>query len=112
MAGFFPKFNEKNTADPTVRYAFQTLALNLRGFNQNAANGNNNLVINSELRLPVFTTFFNSPINNAFIRNFQLIQFFDLGTAWSGGLNNIKRPSMIYQGKRAFWRAKPFNCKG
>ena len=92
----FPKFNQINTANPTIKYAFQTLALNLRGFDQNAANGSNNLVLNSELRLPVFTTFFSSPINNAFIRNFQLIQFFDLGTAWDGPLKNIKRPTQIY----------------
>lgn len=93
-----PKFNQINTADPTVNYAFQTLALNLRGFDQNAANGSNNLVLNSELRLPVFTTFFSSPINNAFLRNFQLIQFIDLGTAWNGSLSNIKRPFNIYPG--------------
>lgn len=92
----FPKFNQINTADPSVPYAFQTLALNLRGFDQNAANGSNDLVINSEFRLPVFTTFFSSPINNAFIRNFQLIQFFDLGTAWAGPLKNIKRPTEVF----------------
>ena len=92
----FPKFNEINTADQTVPYAFQTLAENLRGFDQNAANGSNNIVINSEFRLPVFTTFFSSPINNAFLRNFQLIQFFDLGTAWSGPIKNIKRPTQIF----------------
>lgn len=94
----FPKFNEVNTADPKYNYAFQTLALNLRGFDQNAANGSNNIVINSELRLPVFTTLFSSPINNAFLRNFQVIQFFDLGTAWSGPLSNIKRPTQIFRG--------------
>jgi hypothetical protein len=93
----FPKFNKINTADPTINYAFQTLALNLRGFDQNVANGSNNLVLNSELRLPVFTTFFSSPINNAFLRNFQLIQFFDLGTAWNGPIKNIKRPTQIFQ---------------
>lgn len=93
-----PKFNEVNTADTKINYAFQTLALNLRGFDQNAANGSNNLVLNSEFRLPVFTTFFSSPINNAFLRNFQVIQFFDLGTAWSGPLSNIRRPSIVYRG--------------
>lgn len=93
-----PKFNEVNTANPRIDYRFQTLAQNLRGFQQNAANGSNNLVINSELRLPVFTTFFSSPINNAFIRNFQLVQFIDLGTAWDGSLSNIKRPSIVYRG--------------
>jgi len=91
----FPKFNHLD-ADTRVPYSFQTLALNLRGFNQNAANGSNNAVINSELRLPVFTTLLSSPINNAFLRNFQLVQFIDLGTAWAGPVSAIKRPTVIY----------------
>jgi hemolysin activation/secretion protein len=68
----------------------------MRGYNQNLANGNNAVVINSELRLPVFSTFFNRPINNAFLRNFQLVQFFDLGTAWNGAYNAIQRPGVTY----------------
>ena len=89
-------FNTNNPPNPNVEYAFQSLALNTRGFIQNIANGNNAIVLNSEFRLPVFTTLFNRPINNAFLRNFQLTQFIDLGTAWSGGLSGIGRPSIIY----------------
>ncbi|HJS54718.1 MAG TPA: hypothetical protein VJ765_09250, partial [Chitinophagaceae bacterium] len=92
----FPKFNEANRPDPDADYAFQSLALNLRGFNQNVANGNNAAVLNSEIRLPLFTTLLNKPINNAFIRNFQLVQFFDLGTAWNGAYDKIQRPSVLY----------------
>lgn len=88
-------FNPDNLPDPDNAYAFQSLAVNMRGFIQNVANGNNAMVINSELRLPVFTTFFNKPINNAFLRNFQIIQFIDLGTAWNGKYDKIKRPSTI-----------------
>ena len=90
----FPKANQSpQPADPT--YAFQSLAVNLRGFNQNITNGNNDVVINSELWLPIFTTLFNKPINNAFLRNFALVQFFDLGTAWNGKYNALKRPELI-----------------
>ncbi len=89
-------FNTANQPDPDVDYAFQTLAVNMRGFIQNAANGNNNVVINSEFRLPVFSTLFSKPINNAFLRNFQLVQFVDLGTAWNGKFDKIGRPSVIY----------------
>ncbi|MDQ2720879.1 MAG: hypothetical protein M3Z26_14120 [Bacteroidota bacterium] len=89
-------FNANNQPAPDVDYAFQTLAVNLRGFIQNAANGNNASVINSEFRLPVFTTFFSKPINNAFVRNFQLIQFIDLGTAWNGAYDKLARPSVTY----------------
>ncbi len=91
---FSPKFNDANT--PTENYTYQSLAVNLRGFKQNIANGNNAVVLNSEVRLPVFTTFFNKPINNAFLRNFQLVQFVDLGTAWAGDIKNIERPQVVY----------------
>ena len=89
-------FNSSNTPANDQSYAFQSLALNMRGFIQNTANGNNALVINSEFRLPVFTTLFSRPINNAFLRNFQLVQFVDLGTAWNGNYNSIARPSVSY----------------
>ncbi|MES2649706.1 MAG: hypothetical protein V4717_22705 [Bacteroidota bacterium] len=92
-----PRFNDAVRPDPTVNYVYQTLAVNMRGYNQNIANGNNAAVINSEFRLPVFSTLFNKPINNAFLRNFQLIQFFDFGTAWTGDITNIGRPSVSYR---------------
>jgi hemolysin activation/secretion protein len=88
-----PKFNNSNTPDPNVNYVYQGLALNLRGYDQNAANGDKAMTINSELRLPIFTTFFNKPINNAFLRNFQLTQFVDLGTAWT---STFGRPTVTY----------------
>jgi hypothetical protein len=93
---FSPKFNNANTPDPDIDYTYQSLAVNLRGFKQNVANGNNAVVINSEIRLPVFSTFFNKPINNAFLRNFQVVQFFDLGAAWNGKFDKLERPSVVY----------------
>jgi len=91
----FPKYNtEPRPQDPD--YAFQSLAVNLRGFKQNVANGNNAVILNSEFRLPVFATLFNKPINNAFLRNFQVIQFIDLGSAWNGTYSKIQRPSQQY----------------
>ncbi|WP_205509408.1 hypothetical protein [Longitalea arenae] len=91
----FPKYSENpRPADPT--YAFQSLAVNMRGFPQNVANGNNAVIINSEFRLPVFSTLFNKPINNAFLRNFQLIQFIDLGSAWNGTYSKLARPQVVY----------------
>jgi outer membrane protein assembly factor BamA len=90
-----PKFNE-NPPAPDQSYAFQSLALNMRGYNQNVANGNNAVVINSEFRFPLFSTLINRPINNAFLRNFQVVQFVDLGTAWNGKYNGITRPGEFY----------------
>ncbi|MFN2456914.1 MAG: hypothetical protein ABR502_01825 [Chitinophagaceae bacterium] len=87
---------EANRPDPDANYAYQSLAVNLRGFKQNVANGNNAVVINSEIRMPVFSTFLNRPINNALLRNFQLVQFVDLGAAWNGAYDKIERPSVAY----------------
>jgi hypothetical protein len=94
--GTFRYFDPNNQPDRSNNYTYQALAVNLRGFTQNIANGNNAMVINSEVRMPVFSTLLNKPINNALLRNFQLVQFLDLGTAWSGSPLNIKRPSTSY----------------
>lgn len=80
----FPKFNQDIPIDRDQNYAFQTLATNMRGFDQNIRNGNSFAVINSELRFPVFAYFSRKPIKSEFLRNFQLIGFGDVGSAWTG----------------------------
>jgi hypothetical protein len=77
-------FDEGTPIDFTQNYGFQALAANMRGFLQNIRNGNNFVVINTELRLPVFSYLINRPIQSDFVRNFQLISFGDIGTAWTG----------------------------
>lgn len=89
-------FNTGNQPDPDQDYAFQSLAVNMRGYIQNAANGNNAVVLNSELRLPIVSTFFDKTVNNAFLRNFMITQFIDLGTAWNGKYDALKRPTIAY----------------
>ena len=89
-------FNTNNPPAADQNYAFESLAVNMRGFIQNVANGNNAVVINSEFRLPVVSTFFNRTINNSFLNNFQIVQFIDLGTAWNGAYSGIKRPVAVY----------------
>jgi len=79
-----PSFNQETPIDYTQNYVFQTLATNLRGFNQNIRNGNSFVVFNSEFRFPVFSYLFQNPISSDFVRNFQLVAFGDVGTAWTG----------------------------
>ncbi len=94
--GSYRYFNANNPPSSDNDYAFQSLVGNLRGFTQNVANGNNAVTLNSEFRLPVYSTFFSRPVNNAFLRNFQLVQFIDLGSAWNGAYKGIARPNTIY----------------
>jgi hypothetical protein len=70
--------------DNTQNYAYQAVGTNMRGFSQNIRNGNNFAVINSELRFPVFKYLANYPLSKSFFENFQLVGFFDVGSAWSG----------------------------
>ncbi len=83
-----PKYSDYVPVRPTENYAFQSLATNLRGYEQNSRNGNTYAVLNSEVRVPVFSTFIKTPIQSAFIRNFQAIAFVDAGSAWSGLVPN------------------------
>ncbi|SFD28699.1 hypothetical protein SAMN05518672_1011452 [Chitinophaga sp. CF118] len=82
-----PKINTNTPINLNESYAFQTLSTPLRGYKQNAKNGNNVMVLNTELRLPVFATFMDRPINSSIIRNFQLTSFIDIGTAWNQKLS-------------------------
>lgn len=69
--------------DTSVFY-HQTFMGPLRGFYINSRNGNTFALINAELRWPVFKYFKKKPIKSDFIENFQLISFFDAGSAWTG----------------------------
>jgi hypothetical protein len=79
-----PKFDLGTPIDYTMNYAYQAQATNMRGFYQNARNGNSFVVLNSELRFPVFRYLYNRPVKSDFLNNFQLITFGDVGLAWAG----------------------------
>jgi hypothetical protein len=79
----FPKFNSDIPIPQNVNYAYQMQATSMRGFASNIRNGNNYALVNVELRSAVFRYLFPST-TSSFIRNFQIIGFFDAGTAWTG----------------------------
>jgi len=97
----FIPFNEI-PIDQTQNYAFQAVGTNMRGFSQNIRNGNNFAVFNTELRFPVFKYFANYPLGRSFFENFQLVGFFDVGSAWSGSSpwssRNAYDNDIIHQG--------------
>ncbi|MBL7776262.1 MAG: hypothetical protein JNK89_09680, partial [Saprospiraceae bacterium] len=80
----FPSFNNNIPVPQSGNFAYQTLAANLRGFKQNIRNGSSYALINTELRVPIFKYFSSKPVMGNFWRNFQLVGFFDVGTAWQG----------------------------
>ncbi len=84
-------FDQSVLIDQTQNYVYQAVATNMRGFTQNIRNGNSFAVINNELRWPIIKYFMNRPIHSDFFENFQVISFFDVGTAWSGSSPNSKQ---------------------
>jgi hypothetical protein len=78
------KFDPSVQISPEQNYQFQTVATPMRGFFQNARNGNTMAVINNELRFPLFQYFAKNPLKSDFFQNFMLIGFGDVGTAWTG----------------------------
>lgn len=81
---FAPKYDYNINILHPETYQFQTIATSMRGFKQNARNGNNFVVYSSELRLPFFNYLLNRPIRSDFVNNFQIIGFTDIGMAWYG----------------------------
>ena len=39
---------------------------------------------NAEIRIPIFRYALNRPLRSEFLNNFQIVPFFDIGTAWVG----------------------------
>ncbi|MCS6821416.1 MAG: hypothetical protein NZ551_06060 [Microscillaceae bacterium] len=56
----------------------------LRGFNYNRLFGNNYLLFNAEVRVPLFKYLFGKRITSSFFKNMQFIGFTDIGSAWTG----------------------------
>ncbi len=79
----FPSFNNEIPFPTEGNYAYQTLASNMRGFRWNIRNGGSFALANLELRVPAFR-YIMPRTRSSFFRNFQLLGFFDVGTAWQG----------------------------
>ncbi len=63
---------------------FVEYATNLRGFDYAELFGNNVMLLNTELRVPLIRYLSGGPISSNFFRNLQFTGFFDIGSAWSG----------------------------
>ena len=80
----FAKFDRENWTDITKNYAYQTLATNMRGFQQNIRNGTSFLLLSSELRIPFVQLIAGRLLSNKILNSLQFIVFGEIGTAWTG----------------------------
>ncbi len=63
---------------------FTEMVTNIRGFNYNSLAGNNYLIFNLELRLPITRFLVKKSSGSSFLRNLQAVAFYDSGSAWEG----------------------------
>lgn len=80
----FSEYNNSIPVPQNINFAYQTIAAQMRGFKFNARNGASVALINTELRIPFLRYFSRTRIKSSFLRNFQAVGFFDVGTAWHG----------------------------
>ncbi len=79
-----------NSFDNTIpipaddRFAYRTIVSNIRGFQYNVRNGNSFAILNAEARFPIFKYLSRRQLRSSFLRSFQVIGFFDTGSAWKG----------------------------
>lgn len=78
------KFNRDMWVDLSKDYAYQTLATNMHGFEQNIRNGTSFVVFNTELRIPFVQLIAGHNVKMTFFNSMQLLLFGDVGTAWTG----------------------------
>jgi hypothetical protein len=57
--------------------------VDLRGFDYDEIRGNKVITFTTELRIPLFSYLTRGNITSNFIRNFQLVGFYDVGSAWN-----------------------------
>ena len=78
------QFNQDIPLPPGKSFSYKVLAPHLRGFDYNIRNGTSFALVNAELRIPIFKYFMRKTSRSSFLRNFQIVGFTDVGTAWHG----------------------------
>ena len=77
-----PLHNEAGIDNSNI--LFVEYVTSLRGFKYNTFFGENAMLFNAELRIPLVRYLKRGPITSNFLRNLQFIGFYDIGSAWTG----------------------------
>lgn len=75
---------DDTTPIPNSGFAYRVRTPQMRGFMTNIRNGSSYTLSNIELRVPIFRYLLSDEYRFDFVREFQVVGFFDVGTAWYG----------------------------
>jgi hypothetical protein len=91
-------------------YLFLRYATPMRGFDYNKLSGNNFLLTNIELRVPIAQLLYRGTIRSTFFQNLQFIAFNDIGSAWTG-VSPFNRENALNTVEVAGREGNPFYAK-
>lgn len=91
-------------------YLFLRYATPMRGFDYNKLSGNNFLLTNIELRVPIAQLLYRGTIRSTFFQNLQLIAFNDIGSAWTG-ISPFNRENALNTVEIGGQQGNPFYAK-
>ncbi len=80
----FARYYDQNQLLEQMNYRLRLYGGAVRGFQENARNGNNSFCLNTELRIPISTFFSKWPTDKFWYQKLIIIPFADLGSAWNG----------------------------
>ena len=75
---------------------FTEFVNHMRGYDLNEKYGTAAMLINIELKFPVFQYLSRAPVKSTFLRNFMLVAFTDVGSAWNGKIPITRKGSIIF----------------
>ncbi len=75
---------------------FTEFVNHMRGYDLNEKYGTAALLINMELKFPVYQYLSRFPVKSTFLRNFMLVAFMDIGSAWDGKIPITRKNSIIF----------------
>tara|TARA_R110001592_G_scaffold307299_2_gene580613 strand:- start:111823 stop:115026 length:3204 start_codon:yes stop_codon:yes gene_type:complete len=81
---YLPEAEDNSKSPDLTDYLYQGTVTPLRGHNRNIRNGNQFVLLNSELRFPIVKYFSKKPLKSRFLESLQAVAFTDIGTAWTG----------------------------
>ncbi|WP_169662641.1 PD40 domain-containing protein [Flammeovirga yaeyamensis] len=79
-----PRENQTIEEADLTHLFFTQFNMPMRGFNWNKWEGENYMLFNAELRMPVMKFLTKRPVKSKLLRDLQLTVFFDIGSAWTG----------------------------
>lgn len=91
-----PKFDSQAPIETSGEYVYSNIATEVRGHNYGSRKGSSVLGFSSELRVPFLQYLISQNWKNSFLRNFQLVGFYDAARVWDGLIPNSNSGRTLY----------------